>query len=73
MNFHFIVKISEAFKRYARSYKVEIIYSKNPLPQLEASTSRIKDFSKDLLNEIKSFRYQITVKVLFKNTGKIKA
>ena len=34
-----IVKISEAFKRYATSYKIEIIDSKDPLVQLEASKS----------------------------------
>ena len=37
-----IVKISEAFKRYATSYKIEIIDSKDPLVQLEASKSSMK-------------------------------
>ena len=37
-----IVKNSNAFKGYARSYKVEIIESKDPLVQLEASKSSIK-------------------------------
>ena len=32
-----VLEISKAFKRYARSYKTEIIDSKDPLPQLEAS------------------------------------
>ena len=32
--------------------------------QLEASKSSIKDLLNDLLNETKSFKYQITVKVL---------
>ena len=32
-----IVKTSQAFKRYARSYQIEIIDSKDPLVQLEAS------------------------------------
>ena len=32
-----IEKISKAFKKYARSYKIKIIYSKDPLAQLEAS------------------------------------
>ena len=58
-----IKQISKAFKRYARSYKIETIDSKDHLVQLEASKSRIKIFSKDLLNEIKGFKYQITVKV----------
>ena len=37
-----VVEISQAFRRYARSYKVEIIDSKDPLSQLEASKSSIK-------------------------------
>ena len=52
-----IEKISEAFKRYARSYKIEIVDSKDPLVQLEASKSSIKDLFKDLLDEIKGFKY----------------
>ena len=32
-----VVKISVAFRRYVRSYKVEIIEPKDPLAQLEAS------------------------------------
>ena len=32
-----ITEVSKAFKRYARSYKVEIVDHKNPLIQLEAS------------------------------------
>ena len=46
-----VVKISKAFKGYARSYKVEIIEPKDPLAQLETSKSDIEDFFKDLLNE----------------------
>ena len=59
-----VVKISEAFKSYARSYKAEIVDSKDPLAQLEASKSSIEDLFKDLLDEMKGFKYQITVKVL---------
>ena len=59
-----IDKISKAFKRYARSYKIEIRDSKDPLAQLEDSKSSIKDLFEDLLDEIKGFKYQITVKVL---------
>ena len=56
------------------SYKVEIIERKDPIVQLEASKSNIKDLFSDLLNETKGFKYQITVKVLlkkFKLNGKI--
>ena len=59
-----VVKISKAFKAYAKSYKVEIIDTRDPLVQLEASKSSIKDFLKNLLNEMKGFKYQITVTVL---------
>ena len=51
-----ITQVSKAFKRYARSYMVEIVNHKDPLVQL--------DLFKDLLNEMKGFKYQITVKVL---------
>ena len=46
--------------------KVEIIKRKNPIVQLEASKSSIKDLFSNLLNESKGFNYQITVKVFFK-------
>ena len=59
-----VVEISKAFRRNARSYKVEIIEPKDPLAQLEASKSSTEDFFKELLNEMKGFKYQITVKVL---------
>ena len=55
-----IVKNSNAFSGYARNQKVEIVDKKDPLVQLEVSISSIKD----LLNEIKSFKYQITLAVL---------
>ena len=48
------------------SYKVETIEKKDPIVQLEGSKSSIKDLFSDLLNETKGFKYQITVKVLFK-------
>ena len=61
-----IKQVSKAFKRYARSYKIEIINSKGPLAQLEASKSSIKDLFKDLLDEIEGLKYQITMKVLLR-------
>ena len=45
-----VVEILKGFRRYARSYKVEILDRKDPLAQLEASKSSIKDLFKDLLN-----------------------
>ena len=59
-----------SIKRYARSYNVEIIDSKDPLVQLEASKSSIEDLFKDLLNEMKGFKYQITVATLLSNKKK---
>ena len=48
------------------SYKVEIIEKKDPIKQLEASKSNIKDLFSDPLNETKGFKYQITLKVIMK-------
>ena len=59
-----IEKISKAFKGYMRSYKIKIIDLKDSLAHLEVSNSNIKDWFKDLLDEIKGFKYQITVEVL---------
>ena len=54
------------FRGYAISCKVEIVEQKVPIVQLKASKLSIKDFFSNLLNEIKDFKYQITVKVLLK-------
>ena len=59
-----IVKNLNAFSGYARSYKIETVGKKDPLVQLELSKSSIEDLFKDLLNEIKGFKYQITLAVL---------
>ena len=40
------------------SYKVEAIEKKDPIQQLEASKSSIKDIFSDLLNETKGFKCQ---------------
>ena len=61
-----VIKTDQAFKGYAMSYKVEIIEKKDPIVQLEASKSSIKDLFNDLLNETKGFKYQMTVNVLLK-------
>ena len=59
-----VVELSKSFGRYARCYKIEIIDSKDALAQLEASKSSIEELFKDLLNDMKSFKYQVTVTVL---------
>ena len=61
-----IIKTSHVFRRYAMSWKVEIIERKDPILQLKASKLSIKDLLNDLLNETNGFKYQITVKVLLK-------
>ena len=60
-----VVKILKAFRGYARSYKAEIIQPKDYLVQLEGSKSIMKDLFKDLLNDMKGFKHQITVTLLF--------
>ena len=53
------------------SYKIEIIQKKDPIKPLEASKSNTKDLFSDLLNETKGFKYQITLKVILKNTSQM--
>ena len=53
------------------SYKVEKIGKKDPIVQLDASRSSIKDSFNDGLNETKGFKYQITAKVLLKKYNKL--
>ena len=48
------------------SHKIEIAERKDLIVQLEASKLSFKELFSDLLNEIKGFKYQITVQVLLK-------
>ena len=64
-----VMKTDQAFSGYAMSYKVEIVENKDPIVQLKASKLSIKNLFNDLLNELKGFKYQITVEVLLKNTS----
>ena len=50
-----VIKTDQAFSGYAMSYKVEIVERKNPIVQLEASKSSIKELFHDLLNETKGW------------------
>ena len=61
-----VIKSDQAFSGCAMSYKVEIVEKKHPIEQLKASKWSIKNLFSDLINEIKGFKYQITVKVLLK-------
>ena len=46
-----VIKTNHAFRGYAMSYKVEIIEKKDPIKQLEASDSIIKDLFSDLVKQ----------------------
>ena len=64
-----IVKITKPFKKYAKSYSIEIIKDKDgnmnyPLVQLKASKPVAKNLFKDLLIEMQCFKYQTTLNVL---------
>ena len=60
------IKTNQTFQGYAMLYKTELVEKKDPVIQLEASKSSIRDLFNNLLNEKKSFKYQITVKILLK-------
>ena len=67
-----VTKTDNVLRGYAMSYQGETIEKKDPIKQLEASKSSIKDLFSNLLNEIKGFKYQITLKVMLKkNTSQI--
>ena len=63
-----VKEIAEAFKRYPKSYNIniKIVDKKNPMVQLYSSKLCIKDLFKDLLYEMKGFKYQITLHVTLK-------
>ena len=61
-----VIKTNHAFRGYATSCQVKLSEKKDPIEQLERSKSSIKDLFSDLLDETKGFKYQNTVKVLFK-------
>ena len=52
------------------SYKKELVEKKDPITELEASKSNVKDLFSDLLNETKGFKHQITLKVTLKKKNK---
>ena len=63
-----IKKAAKAFKRYAKGCSIEILKDidgemNDPLTPLEVAKPVIEDFFRDLLVELKSFKYQITMKV----------
>ena len=66
-----VTKTNHAFRGYAMSYKVEMIEKKDPIQQLEANKTSFKNLFSDFLNETKGFKYQITLKVMLKNTNQM--
>ena len=63
-----ITKTDQAFKGYAMSYNVEIIKKRSKCTI--RSKLSIKNLFNDLLNELKGFKYQITVEVFFNSETK---
>ena len=59
-----IVKNKTAFNGYGRSYKIEIVDRKDVVIQLKSSEITLKELFKDLLIELKGFKYQITLCIL---------
>ena len=67
-----IAKNKTAFSGYSQSYKIEIVDKIDVVVQLKASEISIKKLFKDLLIDLKGFKYQITLAVLLskvKNSG----
>ena len=52
-----IVKNKTAFSDYAQSYKIEIVAKRDVIVQLKASKISIVELFKDLLIELKGFKY----------------
>ena len=63
-----VKEVSEVFNRYAKSYRVEIVDKKDPMIQLYSSKKRIIELFGELLNEMKGFKYQITLFVTSKKS-----
>ena len=61
-----VKEISDAFKRYAKSYRVEIVDKKDQMIQLYSSKGRVSKLFGELLGEMKGFKYQITLFITLK-------
>ena len=59
-----IIKNKTTFSGYARTYRIKIIDERDVIVQLKASKISIVELSKDLLIELKGFKYKITLCVL---------
>ena len=54
-----VEEIDEAFRRYAKSYKVEIVDKKDPMIQLHSSKKCIVELFGELLSEMKGFTIKL--------------
>ena len=61
-----VKEVREAFKRYAKSFRVEIVDRKDSIIQLYSSKRRISELFGELLSEMKGFKYQIALFVTLK-------
>ena len=61
-----LTKRSHAYKGYASSYNGDILNSFNPELQLEDTESAIRNKLKDLLTELRGFKFMTTLVVEFK-------
>ena len=59
-----IVKNKSASSGYARSYEIEIVDKRDVVVHLRASEISIRELFKDILIELKVFKYQITLAIL---------
>ena len=69
-----IIKNKTVFSSYAQSYNIETVDKRDVIVQLKASKISIVELFKDLLIELKGFKYQISLAVLLskmKNSGEI--
>ena len=55
-----------AFRRYAKTYKVEIINNKNLNNSLSVSKNSIKNLFDELLREKRGFKYVLSTKIILK-------
>ena len=65
-----VEEVGEAFKRYAKIYRVEIVDKKDPMIQLYSSKKCVVELFGEFLSEMKGFKYQITLFVSMKK-GKL--
>ena len=59
-------EVSEAFERYAKSFRVETVDRKDPMIQLYSSRECTSELFLELLEEKRGFKYQITLFVTLK-------